>query len=196
MPTLELDSGAPAYCRGELCGALCAIITSTEQHRITDLIIELENPSKTNVTVPVALVEDTNDDGVFFSISAEELGTYPEYEPESRREDMSQTDFSYEFLSEIDQPDEPLRVEAEQRLRDLAADHNDIIGASVAVEELTGAETPHRFQTRIVVYMRPSNVVAVEKAPDAITSVQQTLSTVERQVREKRTRLRERWKQP
>jgi ribosome-associated translation inhibitor RaiA len=109
---------------------------------------------------------------------------------------MSQTDFSFEFQTEIEQPDENLRIEAERRLRELTEGHTDIIGASVAIEELTGAETPHRYQTRIVLYIRPSDIAAVEKAPDAITSLEQALDVVERQVREHREKLSERWKQP
>lgn len=196
MFSLNLDSGVPAFCREGRCGTLQMVVTSREKHRITDLIIEVETPDKANVIIPVTLAEDADDAGVHLSISREELKTYPRYDRESGKEPMSQTDFSFEFLSEIDQPAEPLRIEAEERLLELTEDHTDIIGASVALEELTGAETPHRFQTRIVVYMRPSNVVAVEKAPEAITSLQQTLNTVERQVREKRDQLRERWKQP
>ncbi|MGC9347692.1 MAG: HPF/RaiA family ribosome-associated protein [Anaerolineae bacterium] len=109
---------------------------------------------------------------------------------------MSQTDFSFEFLSEIDQPIEELRAEVEQELRDLAEDHTDMIGASVALEELTGQATPHRYQARIVVYMRPSDIAAVEKAPTPVTAVEQAMESIERQIREDRQKLRERWKQP
>ncbi len=109
---------------------------------------------------------------------------------------MSQTDFSFEFLSEIEQPDERLRIEAEQRLRELTEGHKDIIGASVALEELTGSETPHRYQARVVVYMRPNDIAAVEKAPEPRTALQQALTAVEGQVRKYREKLSERWKQP
>ena len=105
-------------------------------------------------------------------------------------------DFTFEFLSEIDQAEAPLYAEAEQQLRALAEGHNDIVGASVSIEELTGAETPHQYQARVVVYIRPENIAAVEKAPDATTALQQALDVVERQVREKREKLSERWKQP
>jgi ribosomal subunit interface protein len=109
---------------------------------------------------------------------------------------MSQTDFSFEFLSEIDQPTEELRAEVEQNLRDLADDHTDIIGASVALEELTNEATPHRYRARIVVYMRPSDIAAVEKAPSPVTAIEEAMKSVERQIRETREKLRERWKQP
>lgn len=64
------------------------------------------------------------------------------------------------------------------------------------MEELTGSETPHSYQARVVVYMRPNDIAAVEKAPNPTTALQQALTTVERQVREYRQKLSERWKQP
>ncbi|MGC9357998.1 MAG: HPF/RaiA family ribosome-associated protein [Anaerolineae bacterium] len=104
--------------------------------------------------------------------------------------------FDYEFLNETERPDEPLRTEMREQLLELAADHKDMIGASVALEELSGSSTPHQFQARIVVYMRPDNVVAVEKGKTAILATQQAMKTIERQIREERTKRRETWKQP
>jgi ribosome-associated translation inhibitor RaiA len=173
------------------------MITSVEKHRITDLVIELPAPDKARHIVPVALAERVNDHGVHLSISRKELTTYPEHhEKNQRRLTMNQPDFTFEFHSELAQPDAELRTEAESQLRELTQDHTDIVGAAVAMEELTGDETPHTFQTRIVVYMRPDNVVAVEKAPDATTSLQQALNVIERQVHEKREELREQRRQP
>lgn len=109
---------------------------------------------------------------------------------------MNQTDFTYEFTSSIDQPDEPLRNEAEEALSALAEGHTDMIGAAVAVEELTGAETPHSYRARIVVYMRPSDISVDQKESDPLTALQQALNAIERQIRESRDQLREPWKQP
>jgi len=102
-------------------------------------------------------------------------------------------DFTLEFRveSESVEPEEEMRREADSRLRELTYDHSDIVGAAVAVEELTGSETPHLYETRVVVYMRPNNLTAVEKAPEAMQSLQNALSTMEREVREERARLRE-----
>jgi ribosome-associated translation inhibitor RaiA len=109
---------------------------------------------------------------------------------------MSQTDFSYEFTTNIAQPDEQLRTYAEAALLELAEGHTDMIGAAVAVEELTGSNTPHSYRARIVVYMRPQNTNAEQKADDPMKALQQALNTLKRQIREYRDKLRESWKHP
>jgi ribosome-associated translation inhibitor RaiA len=112
---------------------------------------------------------------------------------------MDSQDFRLEFYNEAALSEElelELAAEADRRLRELAEGHTDIIDASVSVEELTGAETPHRYQVRVVVYMRPDNVVAVEKQETVKGALKGALSAVERQVREVRQKLREQWKQP
>ncbi len=112
---------------------------------------------------------------------------------------MPMTDFDFEFTSEVeltDSQDTEMRVEAERRLRELAADHNDMIGAAVALERVAHGETPHFYQARVVAYIRPDNIAAVEKENSALTALQGALDAVERQVREKRARLREQQRQP
>jgi ribosome-associated translation inhibitor RaiA len=108
----------------------------------------------------------------------------------------TKTDFTFEFYSEIPNLDASLKTGTERQLRGLARDHTDMIGASVSVEELTGATTPHVYQARVVVYMRPNDIVAVEKEETAEAALQAAFETVERQVRECRAKLREQWKQP
>ncbi len=109
---------------------------------------------------------------------------------------MSQTDFSYEFTTNIEEPDEQMGIYAEASLLELAEGHTDMIGAAVTIEELTGAETPHSYRARIVVYMRPRNTVAEEKDDNPMAALQKALAIIERQIRENRDKLRERWKQP
>jgi len=112
---------------------------------------------------------------------------------------VNTVEFSFEFYNEVphlEHREGELRAEAEGRLRELAADHTDIIGASVAVEELTGEATPHRYQVRVVAYMRPDNVAAVEKGETIEAALNGALAAVERQVREYRNKLREQWKPP
>mgnify|MGYP006282401185 FL=1 len=104
--------------------------------------------------------------------------------------------FNFELHTEIDQPDDDLYAEADQRLRKLAEGHKDITDAAVSVEDLTGTETPHRYQARVVLYMRPDNIVGVEKAPTAMAALQDALDVVERQVRKERAKRREKWKRP
>ncbi|MGD8626107.1 MAG: HPF/RaiA family ribosome-associated protein [Anaerolineae bacterium] len=109
---------------------------------------------------------------------------------------MNISDFDFEFYAEIPDPGDALRTEALNRLLALAEGHDDIIGASVAMEELTGESTPHRFQARVVAFVRPDNVAAVEKSSTAEGALNGALKAVERQVREDRAKLRETWKRP
>jgi len=109
---------------------------------------------------------------------------------------MSRSDFHFEFNKEVSLLDNSLIVEAEERLRTLAEDHTDMVGAAVAVEELTQEETPHIYQVRVVAYIRPKNIAAVEKADSPDVALNGALEAVEQQVRQKRNKLRERWVQP
>ncbi|MFP4344325.1 MAG: HPF/RaiA family ribosome-associated protein [Anaerolineales bacterium] len=109
---------------------------------------------------------------------------------------MDSMNFDYEYLNETDQPDEPLRTETRTRLLKLAEGHDDLIGAAVSLEELTSSNTPHRYKARIVAYIRPENLAAVEKGDTAINALQAALNAIERQIRKKREKLRTRWKQP
>ena len=106
---------------------------------------------------------------------------------------MTNMEFSFEFRSEIPEPDQAFRAEAERRLLALTEGHDDLVGASVTMEELTGETTPHRYQATIVVFKRPDNVAATEKAETPEGALKGALSAVERQVREHRIRLRETW---
>ena len=106
---------------------------------------------------------------------------------------MNSTEFSFEFYSEIPDPDEALRAEAERRLLALTEGHDDLIGASATMEELTGETTPHRYQATVVIFKRPDNVAATEKAETSEGALKGALSAVERQVRELRERLRKTW---
>jgi ribosome-associated translation inhibitor RaiA len=112
---------------------------------------------------------------------------------------MTVADFAMGFRNEIALPASvkaEMRSEAERRLRALLEGHTDIVGAEVAIEELTGDTTPHMYEVRVVVYMRPESVVAVEKEETAIGALKGSLSALERQIRQYREKLREPWKQP
>lgn len=106
-------------------------------------------------------------------------------------------DFDFEFYAGVPHVDLELQDEAERRLRELAVDRNDIIGASVAVEEQArGEDFPHFYRVRIVAYARPDNIVAVEKDETIERALRGALEAVERQVRERREKLSEPWKRP
>lgn len=109
---------------------------------------------------------------------------------------MTMLDFQFEFTSDIADPDDALRAEANDSLLALTEGHDDLIGASVTVEELTGETTPHRYEATVIVFKRPDNVAAKEKAGTAEAALKGALRAAERQVRELRERLRETWKQP
>jgi ribosome-associated translation inhibitor RaiA len=106
---------------------------------------------------------------------------------------MTSTDFGFEFYSEIPDADEAFRAEAERRLLALTEGHDDLVGASVTMEELTGETTPHRYEATVIVFKRPDNVAATEKAETPEGALKGALSAVERQVRDLRDRMRETW---
>lgn len=88
-----------------------------------------------------------------------------------------------------------MQQEAENRLRKLARGHTDLTGASVALErEDKQAITGFPVRARVVVYTRPDYIAGVETAVDAMAALKGALNAVERQVREKRDKLRETWK--
>jgi ribosome-associated translation inhibitor RaiA len=109
---------------------------------------------------------------------------------------MNGLDFHFEFQSKVPNLDNGLIVEVADRLRELAQGHDDMVGASVGLEELTGDTTPHRYEARVVAYMRPDNVAAVEKGETAVEALKGALEAVERQIRERREKLGKRWRQP
>ena len=105
-------------------------------------------------------------------------------------------EFDFEFYAKVPDPEDALRWEANRRLAALTEGHDDITGASVTIEELTGETTPNRYEASVVVYIRPDNLAAVEKAETAEGALKGALTAIERQVRELREKLRETWKQP
>ena len=109
---------------------------------------------------------------------------------------MGSLDFHLGFQIEVEYVEEALIDEVAVRLRELAQGHNDMIGASVALEELTGAETPHVYQARVIAYIKPENVVAVEKGETPELALKGAVDAVERQVRKLREKLGEPWERP
>jgi ribosome-associated translation inhibitor RaiA len=109
---------------------------------------------------------------------------------------MSKSDFHLDFYIRIPDPtSDRLELEADRRLRDLAADHTDMIGAAVAVEELSKEVTPHAYRARVVVYSRPKNIAAIEHAEAPEIALDQALAAAERQIRQKRDKLSKHWQQ-
>jgi ribosome-associated translation inhibitor RaiA len=102
---------------------------------------------------------------------------------------MEHTDFPIEFRNDVEDSDIDFYVEIEKRIRDLALGHKDITGATASLESIAVRETPF-FEASIVVYVRPNNVAAVEKANDPLKALQGALDAVERQIRDQREMLR------
>jgi len=109
---------------------------------------------------------------------------------------MARLDFHVDYNLEIPNLEEELALEAEQRLWLLAEEHTDLIGASVALEKLAQDDVPFLYQARVVVYIRPENIAAVEKAESVEAALKGALAAIERQVREHRERLGATWQRP
>lgn len=100
------------------------------------------------------------------------------------------TDFPIEFYNEAND-DTSFYAEIEDRLRRLAKGHSDIIGASIQMTQLAeGRATPYAFETTLIVYARPTQIVATERSDSLLGSAKGALDAVERQVREKREKMR------
>jgi ribosome-associated translation inhibitor RaiA len=105
------------------------------------------------------------------------------------------TDFAFEFHTNVPGAD-LLRRDVEVQLRDLAAGHKDFTGASVALEQPLPAESALLYQARIVAYVRPTNMVGVERHEMATAALRGAVAAVERQVREQRSRRKQRARRP
>lgn len=104
---------------------------------------------------------------------------------------MDQPEMKIEFYSEVLQIGEEVRGEIRETLEKLARGHKDIIEASIAIEDIAGEEPPFIYRARIVLYMRPKNIVVVEKGDTIMKTVKEALATIKRQVRKKREKLKE-----
>lgn len=108
--------------------------------------------------------------------------------------------FDFEFTNmagDLGETEENLKKEAEARLLDLAKDHTDLTGAAVALErEMKDTQTGYLIRARVVCYTRPEYVAGVEKDDNAMGALKGALSKVERQVREMRSRLRDKNRKP
>jgi ribosome-associated translation inhibitor RaiA len=110
---------------------------------------------------------------------------------------MDELDFTLEMNTELEDAaaEAGLFAEADNRLRALAADHDDLTGAAINLRQTARRETP-LLEATVVVYARPENIAATEKAETPEAALKGALEAVERQVRQQRDRLRERWAQP
>ena len=102
--------------------------------------------------------------------------------------------FDWEFYTGEDTVvEERLRELAERRISKLMRNHKDITGTSVALEKPAHRHTDFVYTARVIVYMRPDNVVAREKADSPEGALKGALDAIERQVRERREKLGKPW---
>jgi ribosome-associated translation inhibitor RaiA len=106
---------------------------------------------------------------------------------------MSKSDFYIDSNIRLPHLKDILESEAEGRLRELAEGHTDMVGANVTLEELSHSETPHAYQARITAFIQPEDIVAVELAESPEAALDGALLTLERQVRQRRDKLRHPW---
>lgn len=109
---------------------------------------------------------------------------------------MVSTDFYIEFVLDDFPEEDVLRAEAERRLRALAEERDDMVGANVAVERVESSETPRVYRARVVAFVRPDNIAATDKSDSAIGALKGALRAIERQVRDKRQKLGRPWERP
>lgn len=109
---------------------------------------------------------------------------------------MGNIDFHFEFYSEVENLPEELKNEAGQRLSALTEDRNDMVGASVAIEDIAGDVDAYLYQARIVVYIKPENITVIEKEDTPEAALKEALATIEKRVREAREKRRRPWQQP
>ena len=105
---------------------------------------------------------------------------------------MEATGFTIEYHTETYELTDSLRAKVEQRLEKLARGHRDMTGASLAVQMVSGTNRHHEYKVRLVLYHKPDNIVAIREADTVSNALLEALDAVERQVRERRERQRER----
>ena len=105
---------------------------------------------------------------------------------------MGSADFYVDFNIEVPNMGDEFNREAERQLRELAADHTDLVGAAVALERIVKAETSHLYQVRIVVYKRPQDIAVIKQDSDPMATLRDALEALEEMIRESREKLDER----
>ncbi|MCU0497614.1 MAG: HPF/RaiA family ribosome-associated protein [Anaerolineae bacterium] len=106
--------------------------------------------------------------------------------------DQGFTQFHIDYYNEVND-DAGLQQEAEDRIRALADQHQDIIGAMVKlVPQAKGREVSFANEVTIRVFIRGNDIVVHEVGERPAQALHSALDSVERQVREHRARQRNR----
>ena len=102
---------------------------------------------------------------------------------------MGSSDFYVDYNIEVPDVSVEFKRETEQRLKELAAAHSDMIGSAVALEKIADTETYDVYRVRIIVYKRPQDIVVTKQDPDPMVALRDALDALEEQVRASREKL-------
>jgi len=102
---------------------------------------------------------------------------------------MGSSDFYIDYNIDVSEVGDEFKRETEQRLRDIAADHSDMIGAAVSLEKTADTQTYDLYRVRIVVYKRPQDIVVTKQDENAMVTLREVLGALESQVRASREKL-------
>ena len=105
---------------------------------------------------------------------------------------MGSSDFYIDYNVEVSDVGDEFQRETEQRLRELAAAHSDMVGAAVALEKVADTQTYDIYRVRIVIYKRPQDIVVTKQDADPMITLRDALDTLEDQVRTSREKLSQR----
>lgn len=105
---------------------------------------------------------------------------------------MGSSDFYIDYNIELSDVGDEFKRETEQRLRELASTHADMIGAAVALEKTADTQTYDVYRVRIVVYKRPQDIAVSKQDSDPMVTLREALDTLEEQVRASREKLSQR----
>lgn len=105
---------------------------------------------------------------------------------------MGSSDFYIDYNIEVSGVSDGFKLETEQRLRELSAEHSDIVGSAVALEKVADTQTYDVHRVRIVLYKRPQDIVVTKQDADPMLALREALDALETQVRSSRKKLSER----
>ena len=102
---------------------------------------------------------------------------------------MGNSDFYIDYNIEVSEVGSAFKRETEQRLRELAGSHTDMVGAAVALEKTADTQTYDVYRVRILVYKRPQDIVVTKEDSDPMITLRDALDALEDQVRASREKL-------
>jgi ribosome-associated translation inhibitor RaiA len=102
---------------------------------------------------------------------------------------MGSSDFYIDYNIEVSEAGDEFKRETEQRLRELASSHSDMIGAAVSLEKTVDTQSYDLYRVRIVVYKRPQDIVVTKEDEAPMLTLGEALDALEAQVRASRDKL-------